>query len=194
MGCALASSLVKMAFYNVVGLAYDMTPSTAHDDFWLYDYPINPINIPSAMIFNKPNEKTPEEMMDHIVKNLSLKSRTRVKCVVKFGKYFFKEIPEGTPEYQQWRKENMVILWDVKTDQELLDFFCKIKKLDLKGGSGACQVYYVPDLNKTEAAIISIGHHVCHDGVTQMQAFHEISDEEGRGPFPFMKRPVPSPL
>ena len=101
IGCTLASSIVKMGFYHIVGFIYGMTPSTAHDDFWLYDYPINPINVPSVMIFSKPKDKTPEQMMDHFLKNIDKKGRdrVRVRCVVKFGKYFFKPILEGTPEY-----------------------------------------------------------------------------------------------
>jgi hypothetical protein len=34
--------------------------------------------------------------------------------------------------------------------------------------SSAAQFFYVPELNKTEAAIITVGHHSCHDGITQM--------------------------
>jgi hypothetical protein len=67
--------------------------------------------------------------------------------------------------------------------------------LDLKKNeAGATKVFYVPELDKTDAAIVSLGHHVCHDGITQMQVFHVASDDAGRGPYPFMKRPTPSIL
>ena len=107
-----------MAFYHIVGFFYGMTPSTPHDDFWLYDFPINPINCPAAVIFSKPKDRTPEQMIDQIIKNIDPQGRDRVRtrCVVKFGKYFFKSIPDGTPEYERWKKECIVILWEVKTE------------------------------------------------------------------------------
>jgi uncharacterized protein (UPF0264 family) len=96
-----------------------------------------------------------------------LKSRTRGRVVKMFGKYFMKDMPRGSKEYERWVKEGTDILYDVKTDQDLLDFFCKLKKLELKGETaGVIKYFYVPELNKTEAAIITVGHHSCHDGVT----------------------------
>ena len=59
-------------------------------------------------------------------------NRTKVKLVKKFGKYFWKE-PKTTEELAKWKKENTKILWDVKTDQDILDLFCKLKMLDNKG-------------------------------------------------------------
>tara|TARA_B110001450_G_scaffold203972_1_gene193572 strand:- start:109 stop:558 length:450 start_codon:yes stop_codon:yes gene_type:complete len=58
--CLLGASGVKMAFYQIVGLVYGIVPTTSLDDFWLYDYPINPINVPACIIFNKPKDRTPQ--------------------------------------------------------------------------------------------------------------------------------------
>ena len=71
IACTLASSFVKYIFYHIVGKVFGLIPTTALDDFWLYDYPINPINVPAVLIFNKPKEKTPEQMMDFIISKTS---------------------------------------------------------------------------------------------------------------------------
>ena len=110
-----------------------MVPTTSLDDFWLYDYPINPINIPSCIVFGKPKDRTPQQMMDQILNSISLKSRTRGTMVKIFGKYFIKDMKRGSKEYEKWLKEGTGILYDIKTDQDILDFFCKLKKLELKG-------------------------------------------------------------
>lgn len=130
--CTLLSSMVKSIFYQIVGLIYGLTPSTLHDDFWLYDFQINPLNIPSVIVFNKSKDRTPEQWMEHMAKCMNFKNRTRAKTVQLFGKYYFQDIPVDSPEYQTWKKENLFILWDIKTDQDILDFFCRIKKLDLR--------------------------------------------------------------
>ena len=86
-----------------------------------------------------------------------------------FGKYFLKAIPKDSPDFARWKKESTGIKWDIKTDQDLLDFLCKLKKVDSKNSEfGASQFYYVPELNGTEAAIIANGHHSLHDGISEI--------------------------
>lgn len=83
-----------------------------------------------------------------------------------FGKYFMKEIPKGSKQYDQWVKECTAIMWDIRTDQDILDFFCKLKKIETKRSlTGVNKFFYVPELNKTEAAIITVGHHCNFDGI-----------------------------
>lgn len=60
--CVLGAVFVKYMMYRLIGVVFNCEPTTAMDDFWLYDFPINPINIPSAMIINKPKME-PEEMI-----------------------------------------------------------------------------------------------------------------------------------
>lgn len=116
--------------------------------------------------------------------------------VKKFGKFFIKEIPEGTKEYERWVKECTAILWDVKTDQDVLDLFCKLKKVTTKGeeSAGGNKFFYIPELNKTEAAIVTVGHHCNHDGISQFQAYYQWSDCQAEGEYPFLKRKAPSSL
>lgn len=51
LGCLIASSYFKYIFYQIVGKILGLEPTTMMDDFWLYDYPINPIAIPSIITF-----------------------------------------------------------------------------------------------------------------------------------------------
>ena len=167
--CLMMASMVKSIVYQIIGMIYGMTPTSALDDFWMYDYPINQINVPGCCVFNKPTDRTPEQMLKQIIRNVNVKSRTRGRMVKKFGKFFIKEIPEGTKEYERWAKECTAILWDVKTDQDVLDLFCKLKKVTTKGeeSAGGNKFFYIPELNKTEAAIVTVGHHCNHDGISQ---------------------------
>lgn len=57
------------------------------------------MNVPSCCIFNKPTDKTPEQMLQQIIENTNFKTRTRGRMLKMFGKNFFKEIPKGTKEY-----------------------------------------------------------------------------------------------
>ena len=167
--CLLLASIVKSIIYRIIGMIYGMTPTSALDDFWMYDYPVNRINVPGCIIFNKPKDRTPEQMLKHLIKNVNVHTRTRGRMVKKFGKFFIEAIPEGSKEYENWIKECTAILWDVKTDQDVLDLFCKLKKVALKDkeSAGAIKFFYIPDLNKTESAFLTVGHHCNHDGISQ---------------------------
>jgi hypothetical protein len=70
IGCLMGSAFVKYIFYQIVGLVLGLTPTTAMDDFWLYDYPINPIIVPSILTFAKPGPEygTPEQQWEVILK------------------------------------------------------------------------------------------------------------------------------
>ena len=66
--CLFGAVSIKYAVYRLIGLLYDCEPTTAMDDFWFYDLPINPINIPIALIIDKP-QKDPEEMLRQFISN-----------------------------------------------------------------------------------------------------------------------------
>lgn len=53
-----------------------------------------------------------------------------------------------------------------------------------------CNIFYVPELNGTEAGIIGVGHHSIHDAVTQFQSYYMLCDEGGE--YPFVKKAQPS--
>ena len=61
--CLMMASMVKSIVYQIIGMIYGMTPTSALDDFWMYDYPINQINVPGCCVFNKPTDRTPEQML-----------------------------------------------------------------------------------------------------------------------------------
>jgi len=54
----------------------------------LYDWPINPINVPSFIIFKRPTMK-PEEVVEKIMAHAGT-NRCSVKMVKILGKYYFK--------------------------------------------------------------------------------------------------------
>ena len=124
--CILGAISIKYVVYKLIGLLYDCEPTTAMDDFWFYDLPINPINIPIAMVIDKP-QKDPSEMLKQFIANQEKGHRCSVKHVKLFGKYFLKKLSDE--EYAKWLKTNTGVVHDVKTEDELLDFMLKIKKV-----------------------------------------------------------------
>ena len=74
--------------YQIIGFILGIEPLSAHDDFWLYDTPINPVNEPSFMIFEKTDVK-PEEFMKNVIKKIGRGHRCSVKLKKVLGKYFF---------------------------------------------------------------------------------------------------------
>jgi hypothetical protein len=61
--CLMGSAIVKYFFYKIVGALLGLEPTTPMDDFWLYDFPINPIVVPSALVIDRISKDhgTPEE-------------------------------------------------------------------------------------------------------------------------------------
>jgi len=84
------------------------------EDFWLYDLPINPMNIPSILVFKKTNEN-PKKMLDHMLQCVKRDTHCDLKFVKKFNKYFFKKLTEE--EYKEWKKTNTGILTNLKTEK-----------------------------------------------------------------------------
>ena len=95
LGCLLGSSVIKYFFYHIVGLILGLEPTTPMDDFWLYDYPINPIVVPSIITFKKPgpDQGTVEQQWEKILSRVREGHRTRVHLVKRLGKYFIKTTP-----------------------------------------------------------------------------------------------------
>jgi hypothetical protein len=58
------------------------------DEFWLYDWPINPISLPSIMVFKK-IKLLDDEFMRMMEKEMIGSNRQFVKLIKRFGKYFF---------------------------------------------------------------------------------------------------------
>ena len=48
---------IKMEFYKFVALENGLINLTVMDEFYLYDIPANPINIPAFMIINRPDKE-----------------------------------------------------------------------------------------------------------------------------------------
>ena len=94
-----------------------MQPTTPMDDFWLYDFPINPICVPSIITFERPKNGTIDQQFDTILNRVEAGHRTRCYLVKYFGKYFLKD--QSLKDF----KKRCEILHDVKSDKDVLEFF-----------------------------------------------------------------------
>lgn len=90
----LAAVFVKYLFYRVVALVYGYESLYFSDDFYLYDLPVNPINIPGYLVFKKEKGKQYDwdKIMETVFGRYSKEpsSRNFMKIEKKFGKYFLK--------------------------------------------------------------------------------------------------------
>lgn len=117
--------LLKKFLYEIIGFLYGIEPLSAGDDFYMYDHQINPINVPSFMVFSK-SEEDPKAVLASCIAKLGRSHRCSVKFVKIFGKYFFKKLSES--EYEHWKNTKTGIKYDIKTDQEAIDFAMELKK------------------------------------------------------------------
>ena len=84
---------IKYFIYYFIGMVYGLQPLTGMEDFWLYDLPINPMNIPSILVFKK-SHIDPNAMLDHMLKCIKHDTHCDLKFVKKSGKYFFKKLTD----------------------------------------------------------------------------------------------------
>ena len=117
--------LLKRFLYQIIGCIYGLEPLSASDDFYLYDHQINPINVPSFVVFPK-SDRNPEEFLDSMLQKLGRDHRCSVKFVKIFGKYFFKKLSDE--EYKHWKETKTGVKYDIKTEQEAIDFALSLKK------------------------------------------------------------------
>jgi hypothetical protein len=144
---------------------YGLEALSPIDDFWLYDSEINPINVPSFIVFDKPDVK-PEEFVKRMQQRLGRDHRCGVKLVKCWGKYFFKKLDDK--EWEYYKKNNIGIKEDIKTEKEAIEFGLKLKSLSGKDSTkSTIRGYYFPSLNNgKEAALMAIGHHTHQDGIS----------------------------
>lgn len=87
--CLIQAIVIKYCFYKLIGLVLGLEAFSSGDDFWLLDFPINPINVPSYIIFKK-TDKPIQEAIDYALKNLKGSHRmSDYHCKI-LGKYFVK--------------------------------------------------------------------------------------------------------
>ena len=160
---------------------------SAVDDFWLYDAPINPINVPSFLVFDKP-DVPPETFVNRMNERLGREHRCAVKLVKFWGKYFFKKLDDN--EWANYKKTKLGVIDHVKTEKEAIELILKLKSLEGKNDvESTVWGYYFPSLNNDkEAAIMAMGHHSHQDGISQFQSFYMLSDDPGKS-YPFYERP-----
>ena len=183
---------LKYLFYQVVGWVMDMEPLSAQDDFYLFDLPINPLNIPSFMICKRSYKMTPQEFINHGFKSLGRDHRCSHKHYKFFGKYFFKKLNDE--EYRKYQKTNVVVVEDVRNDREMIEYALKLKQLEGKNQE-TCSMFSAvfPNLNEDEIGAMAVGHHSFQDGISSLQTYYAMSDniKADKAYYPFMERPVP---
>ena len=152
--CLLQVVVLKNLFYKLLGWFLGLQPLSSMDEFWLYDYAINPINVPSFLIFKR-GKMAPEEFAQRIYQRLgrTFSNRCAVKHVKIFGKYYFKLLSDS--EYRQWQATNTGIVPEVKTYKQLIDFGLRNKRVEGKDFS-TCSVYgyLFPNLENDEWALM----------------------------------------
>ena len=87
-GCIITTVVIKDIIHNLIGWMLDLDPLTANDELWLYDFPINPINIPSFLVIKKTNTD-PQVMFHKMFQAIGRSHRCGVKMVKILGKYYF---------------------------------------------------------------------------------------------------------
>lgn len=181
---------LKNCFYILVGLIYDLQPLSNQDEFWLYDYAINPINVPIFAV-SKKGSMTSEEIKNLILNRLGrgFNHRCAVKHVKILGKYFFQKLSEE--EYKQWSVSRVQIVPEIRTIQEMIQFGLKYKRVEGKDLEN-CSVYGFgfPNLEGGLIGMMATGHHTAHDGISLMQSLYSISDGFTEDPkdYPFFPR------
>ena len=86
--CLINAVLIKSYVYKLYARLNGLEALSAIDDFWLYDAPINPINVPSFIVFDKPDVPT-DTFINRMNERLGREHRCAVKLVKFWGKYFF---------------------------------------------------------------------------------------------------------
>jgi hypothetical protein len=55
ISCLLQAVFVKYLLYRLVGLLNGVEYMTGADEFWLFDWSSNPINLPGIVYLKRPN-------------------------------------------------------------------------------------------------------------------------------------------
>jgi len=118
---------MKYVFYNVVAKVYGLDYMSANDELMMYDFPINPLNIPVFLVTDKIKED-PEESLNRLTKVTGegcFKKRNGIKHRKICGKYFFELLSKD--ELKQYKKSKTGVNYDVKCEQDAIDFALKLK-------------------------------------------------------------------
>lgn len=163
---------------------------TPNDEFWLFDWPVNPMSVPSFLVMKRLKMK-PDDFLRHLEMEMHGSNRQYVKMIKVLGKYF---LQESTPEeVVLWKKRRCGYIAEPTTDQEMLEIGLKLKALSGKTPEECTLTgIYFPNLNKDESAVLFSGHHCIADGIAAMQACYKPSDSIKQGVYPFWTRPTPN--
>ena len=93
-----------------------------------------------------------------------------------YGKYFLKA--QTDEEYKNWRHSRTGVIYDVHSEQDVINFAIKLKALrNFDVGENNCHFYYFPNIGKDLCGLCAHGHHSLQDGMTLMQSLNCMTDE-----------------
>ena len=192
----LLAIFLKYLFYKLVGLIHGAEYMSGAEEFWLFDWAVNPCNLHGILIIQRP-KGDPEEIMEQIREKLMRRNtpngRFDHKIVKILGKYYFKRLDDQ--ERAEFKKNNFKVIRDVTDFQGILDFANKFKQIEVKfKQTSAYHIFYFPNIGTTEACVIGYGPHVLQDGISSMQQFYQMSDqiETDKSFYPYFDLPAPS--
>jgi hypothetical protein len=165
IGCLIAFLMLRLVVYRFIGELFGLRLLYLMDVFYLYDLPSNPIMLPVQATFEKKDGLSDKQFIDTMFDRIE-KSNEYLHCMVKFrkimGMYFFQEL--NKEERQAWKYSNMFIVPDIKTKQNVFDFFARIRKLPMyrpADGVSNTHIFYYPNYEDRpgEACFTVLGHH-----------------------------------
>lgn len=112
-GWVMVTVVIKDIIHNLIGWLLDLDPLTGNDEMWLYDFPINPVNIPSFLVIKK-TKTDPDVMFHKMFKAIGRGHRCGVKMIKIFGKYYFKKLNDE--EYERYINVYCGINYDIKSE------------------------------------------------------------------------------
>lgn len=91
----IVQSLLRYVLYRLFCVVKGYEPLTLLDQFWLYDLPVNPMNVPSIMVIERPKAEqgTAEQILEATLKRIDdspYGARCRYKMISAFGNWFLK--------------------------------------------------------------------------------------------------------
>jgi len=57
IACLILEMVVKKKFYQLIGKLWGLDVLTGRDEFWLYDFPISPMNLDAMLQFGQIHTK-----------------------------------------------------------------------------------------------------------------------------------------
>lgn len=110
--CSMVAISVKIRLLSLLGQLYGLEATCPNDDIFLLGSPINPINVATVVLLEKPKAKDfdPAQYLETLLNRMVPKLRSFVRIEKMFGKYFLRHL-EGE-ELKKARRNNVGVVED----------------------------------------------------------------------------------